>query len=115
MPKLINKACFALAAKEAAMVLDKCALIKYERKSGQLQPTDLGRVSAYYYVGHTTVSVYNEFLKPTLSDIELLRLFSLSKDFANITVREEEKQVRARVRARVRANPLTLTLSLIHI
>ena len=42
------------------MVLDKCALIKYERKSGQLQPTDLGRVSAYYYVGHTTVSVYNE-------------------------------------------------------
>ena len=37
----------------AAMVLDKCALIKYERKSGQLQPTDLGRVSAYYYVSHT--------------------------------------------------------------
>ena len=35
------------------MVLDKCALIKYERKSGQLQPTDLGRVSAYYYVSHT--------------------------------------------------------------
>ena len=85
----------------AAMVLDKCALIKYERKSGQLQPTDLGRVSAYYYVGHTTVSVYNEYLKPTLSDIELLRLFSLSKDFANITVREEEKQELARLVERV--------------
>jgi pre-mRNA-splicing helicase BRR2 len=85
----------------AAMVLDKCALIKYERKSGQFQPTDLGRVSAYYYVGHTTVSVYNEFLKPTLSDIELLRLFSLSKDFANITVREEEKQELARLVERV--------------
>ena len=85
----------------AAMILDKCALIKYERKSGQFQPTDLGRVSAYYYVGHTTVSVYNEFLKPTLSDIELLRLFSLSKDFANITVREEEKQELARLVERV--------------
>ena len=63
----------------AATTLDKCALIKYERKSGQFQPTDLGRVSAYYYVSHQTVAVYNEYLKPTLSDIELLRLFSLSK------------------------------------
>ena len=76
----------------AATLLDKNSLVRYERKSGQLQATDLGRVAAYYYVTHQTVSVYNEFLRPTLSDIELLRLFSLSTDFANITVREEEKQ-----------------------
>jgi len=85
----------------AATTLDKCALIKYERKSGQFQPTDLGRVAAYYYVSHTTVSVFNEYLKPTLSDIELLRLFSLSKDFANLAVREEEKQELARLIERV--------------
>ena len=85
----------------AAITLDKAALIKYERKSGQLQPTDLGRVSAYYYVSHATISVYNEFLKPTLSDIELLRLFALSKDFANVTVREEEKQELSRLIERV--------------
>ena len=74
---------------------------RYERKSGQFQVTDLGRVAAYYYVSHSTVAVYNEFLKPTLSDIELLRLFSLSKDFANISVREEEKQELARLIDRV--------------
>ncbi|KAL1529400.1 hypothetical protein AB1Y20_000349 [Prymnesium parvum] len=85
----------------AASTLDKCALIKYERKSGQFQPTDLGRVAAYYYVSHQTVAVYNEYLKPTLSDIELLRLFSLSKDFSNIGVREEEKQELARLIDRV--------------
>ena len=85
----------------AATTLDKCALIKYERKSGQFQPTDLGRVAAYYYVSHTTVAVYNDFLKPTLSDIELLRLFSLSKDFSNLAVREEEKQELARLIERV--------------
>jgi len=85
----------------AAVVLDKAALIKYERKSGQFQPTDLGRVAAYYYVGHTTVAVYNEFLKPTLSDIELLRLFSLSKDFSALSVREEEKQELMRLIERV--------------
>jgi len=85
----------------AAITLDKAALIKYERKSGQFQPTDLGRVSAYYYVGHTTVGVYNELLKPTLSDIELLRLFSLSKDFSALAVREEEKQELMRLIERV--------------
>ena len=81
--------------------LIRCGLLRYERKSGQLQPTDLGRVAAYYYVPHKTVSVYNEYLKPTLSDIELLRLFALSTDFANITVREEEKQELARLIERV--------------
>ena len=85
----------------AATQLDKTALIKYERKSGQFQPTDLGRVAAYYYVGASTISVYNEHLKPTLSDIELLRLFSLSKDFSNLTVREEEKQELMRLVERV--------------
>ena len=85
----------------AATILDKCALIKYERKSGQFQPTDLGRVAAYYYVSHQTVAVYNEYLKPTLSDIELLRLFALSKDFSNISVREEGKQELARLIDRV--------------
>ena len=85
----------------AATLLDKCSLVRYERKSGQLQPTDLGRVAAYYYVPHQTVSVYNEHLKPTVSDIDLLRLFALSSDFANISVREEEKQELARLIERV--------------
>ena len=85
----------------AATLLDKCSLLKYERKSGQLQPTDLGRVAAYYYVSHHTVSVYNEHLKPTMSDIELLRLFALSTDFSNIAVREEEKQELQRLIERV--------------
>lgn len=58
-------------------------------------------MAAYYYVPHKTISVYNEYLKPTLSDIELLRLFALSTDFANITVREEEKQELARLIERV--------------
>lgn len=34
---------------------------------------------------------YNQLLKPTLSEIELFRVFSLSGEFKNITVREEEK------------------------
>lgn len=34
---------------------------------------------------------YNELLKPHLSEIELLRVFALSGEFKNLSVREEEK------------------------
>ena len=38
-----------------------------------------------------TYSTYNQLLKPYLSEIELFRVFSLSAEFRNISVREEEK------------------------
>lgn len=37
------------------------------------------------------MSVYNEHLKPTMSDIELFRLFCMSREFRQIIVRDEEK------------------------
>ena len=74
----------------AAVVLDKSHLIKYDRKSGNLQGTELGRIASHYYCTHASMSTYNQLLKPTLSEIELFRVFSLSSEFRNITVREEE-------------------------
>eukprot|EP01041_Mallomonas_annulata_P002895 gene2895-5684_t len=75
----------------AANILDKHNLIKYDRKTGGFQVTALGRVASHYYVSHNSISVFNEFLKPTMTDIEIFRLFSLSGEFKNIHVREEEK------------------------
>ena len=75
----------------AAVVLDKSNLVKYDRKSGYLQGTELGRIASHYYCTHASMATYNQLLKPTLSDIELFRVFSLSSEFRNITVREEEK------------------------
>ena len=75
----------------AATALFKCNLIKYDRKTGNLQATDLGRVASYYYVSHTSISVFNDHLKPTVSDIELLRIFSMAGEFRNLVTREEEK------------------------
>ena len=37
------------------------------------------------------MATYNQLLKPTLSTIELFRVFSLSAEFRHIIVREEEK------------------------
>ncbi|KAK7792871.1 hypothetical protein R5R35_004001 [Gryllus longicercus] len=75
----------------AALHLDRSGLVKYDRKTGHFQVTELGRISSHYYCSHETMSTYNQLLKPTLSEIELFRVFSLSGEFKNITVREEEK------------------------
>ncbi|XP_015119554.1 putative U5 small nuclear ribonucleoprotein 200 kDa helicase [Diachasma alloeum] len=75
----------------AAIQLDRSGLIKYDRKSGNFQSTELGRIASHYYCTHETMSTYNLLLKRTLSEIELFRVFSLSGEFKNINVREEEK------------------------
>lgn len=75
----------------AAVQLDRSGLAKYDRKSGHFQVTELGRIASHYYCTHETMQIYNQLLKPTLTEIELFRVFSLSCEFKNITVREEEK------------------------
>lgn len=75
----------------AAVALDRSGLIKYDRKSGNFQATELGRIASHYYCTHETMAIYNQLLKRTLSEIELFRVFSLSSEFKHINVREEEK------------------------
>lgn len=75
----------------AATLLAKHNLIKYERRSGLFQVTALGRVASHYYIAHDSIKTYNEYLKPHMSDIEILRLFSLSNEFKYIIIRSEER------------------------
>lgn len=75
----------------ASVHLDRSGLVKYDRKTGQFQVTELGRIASHYYCTYDTMSTYNQLLKPMLSEIELFRVFSLSSEFKNISVREEEK------------------------
>ncbi|KAL5244354.1 hypothetical protein ACI65C_011764 [Semiaphis heraclei] len=75
----------------AAIQLERSNLIKYDRKSGYFQVTELGRIASHYYCTHDTMATYNQLLKPTLSEIELFRVFSLSGEFRHIGVRDEEK------------------------
>ncbi|PON75800.1 hypothetical protein PanWU01x14_040600 [Parasponia andersonii] len=85
----------------AATILDKNNLIKYDRRSGYFQVTDLGRIASYYYVTHGTISTYNEHLKPTMGFAELCCLFSLSEEFKYVTVRQDEKMELAKLLERV--------------
>lgn len=78
-------------AHSALVLLDKNNLIRYDKRTGNVQVTAFGRVASHYYIKYPSISTYFEHLAPTMSDVELLRLFALSNEFKNIPVREEEK------------------------
>ena len=73
----------------AAALLEKCNLVKYERASGRFQSTELGRIASHYYVTYNSMSVYNQHLRPSMSQLELFRVFALSNEFKLIPVRQE--------------------------
>ncbi len=83
-PLLIQKR--ADIAHSAAVILEKCNLIKYERNSGRFQSTELGRIASYYYVTHSSMATYNQHLKPTMSTLDLFRVIALSDEFKYIPV-----------------------------
>jgi pre-mRNA-splicing helicase BRR2 len=88
-------------AHTAATILEKNHLIRYDRKSGAIQSTPLGRVASQFYISHFSMAVYSRHMRPNMSDIELLRLFTLSGEFAHVTVREEEKLELAKLAGKV--------------
>jgi pre-mRNA-splicing helicase BRR2 len=73
-------------AHSAAVLLEKCQLIKYERSSGRFQSTELGRIASYYYVTYNSMMVYNQHLRSTMSSLELFRVFALSNEFKFVPV-----------------------------
>ncbi|KAH6906126.1 Sec63 Brl domain-containing protein [Coprinopsis sp. MPI-PUGE-AT-0042] len=75
----------------AAVLLEKCQLIKYERSSGRFVGTELGRIASHYYVTYNSMMVYNQHLRSSMGMIELFRVFALSNEFKLIPVRQEEK------------------------
>lgn len=78
-------------AHSAFTILQDNNLIKYDPVSGRVQTTDLGRIASHFYISHTSMTTYNQNLKPFLTPIEIFRIFSLSEEFRFIPVRQEEK------------------------
>ena len=85
----------------AATVLEKSSLVKYDKNTGKLQATELGRVASHYYITHTSMLTYNHHIQPMITPIELFRVFSLSDEFKFIPVRQDEKLELAKLMGRV--------------
>lgn len=85
----------------AAVVLERAGLVKYDKKTGRLQSTELGRISSHYYIGHNSMLTYSQHIQPSISNIELFRIFALSDEFKYIPVRQDEKLELAKLLGRV--------------
>lgn len=85
----------------AALMLRKSNLIKYDEKSGKLQSTDLGKIASHYYITSTSMDTYNSLIQPSITTIELFRVFALSAEFKYIPVRQDEKLELAKLMGRV--------------
>lgn len=85
----------------AAVILEKAGLVKYDKRLGALQATDLGRIASHYYITHRSMLTYNHHLQPNISTIELFRIFALSDEFKYIPVRQDEKLELAKLLGRV--------------
>lgn len=85
----------------AAAVLRKSGLAKYDEKTGRLQGTELGRIASHYYITHGSMETYNNLIQPSISTIEMFRIFALSAEFKYIPVRQEEKLELAKLLGRV--------------
>lgn len=83
-PTLIQKR--ADIVHSAAVSLEKCNLIKYERTTGKFTSTELGRIASHYYVTYNSMATYNQHLRPTMTTLELFRVFALSNEFKLIPV-----------------------------
>lgn len=78
--------------KVAAKILDRCKMIRYDERLGNLYPTDLGRVASHYYIQYETVELFSSNLRPNYSDAEIFNIVAQSSEFENIMVREEEME-----------------------
>ena len=85
----------------AASVLEKSSLVKYEKRSGKFQATELGRIASHYYITHNSMTTYNQHIQPSITPIELFRVFALSDEFKYIPVRQDEKLELAKLLGRV--------------
>ena len=75
----------------AAALLEKCGLLKYDRKTGNFTTNELGRIASHYYITHSSMATYHQHIKPHLGMIELFRVFALSDEFKHQVVRQDEK------------------------
>lgn len=82
-------------------VLEKNDLIKFDRTTGFVAATYLGKISSYYYINNETISTYKSNLRSTMNEIDIFRLFSMSGEFKYLQVREEEKLELSKLLSRV--------------
>ena len=74
----------------AAQKLHNAQMIVFDVKTGFLTPKDLGRIASSFYISTHSIETFNVYMKPRMTEADVLKMLSLSSEFENIKVRDEE-------------------------
>lgn len=75
----------------ALCTLDNRGLVIFDRNSGSIKSTELGRIASHYNCSSRSVKLFYDSINDHTSDIELFRIFSSSDEFKDIFVRRGEE------------------------
>lgn len=64
----------------AAQKLADAGMIIFDRVSGELLVTDLGRIAAKYYIRHTSIEIFNKEFRQKMSEADVLAMLSMSTE-----------------------------------
>jgi pre-mRNA-splicing helicase BRR2 len=78
-------------AYNAACILDERGLIVFDRSSGAIISTELGRIASNFNCSSRTIKLFYDSIHEHTSDIELFRIFSMADEFKDIFVRRGEE------------------------
>ncbi|KAN0066073.1 putative steryl acetyl hydrolase mug81 [Thecaphora frezii] len=76
----------------AAKKLVEAKMLRYDETTGHLEVTEMGRIAAKYYIGHRTIEIFNEKLRPRMTEADVLGILSLATDFEQIVPRDTEER-----------------------
>ncbi|KAH9045206.1 Sec63-domain-containing protein, partial [Lactarius pseudohatsudake] len=74
----------------AARSLVEAKMINFDEDSSSFTINDLGRLAAKYYIHHKSIEIFNRELRTRMTEADVLSMVSLSTEFDQIQVRENE-------------------------
>ncbi|KAJ3337146.1 activating signal cointegrator 1 complex subunit [Gonapodya sp. JEL0774] len=74
----------------SAKRLSKAQMIVFDENTGYFTPKDLGRIASNFYIRLASVETFNDLMTPRMTEADILSMVSMSSEFENVKVREEE-------------------------
>lgn len=70
----------------AANILEKSQMIRFDSSLGELRPTNFGRIASFYYISFKTMELFYDHFDRHISEANLLKLLSEASEFQQIQV-----------------------------
>ncbi|CAG8651394.1 1656_t:CDS:10, partial [Funneliformis mosseae] len=74
----------------AAKTLHKIGMIKFYEDTDYFEIQDIGRIASNFYITYKSMEIFNEKLKESMKEANILSIISQSSEFADLKSREEE-------------------------